>query len=517
MGVAAAVSRSFGAVRVLVVAAVLGTTYLGNTFQGSNTVSNVAFELLAAGALSAVLVPTFVRRLEKSLDDAQLLAGELLTLTFVVLGAIAIVGIIAAPWIADLLTVAVEDPAIASQQQELSTFLLRWFMPQIVLYGLGAIATAVLHSKRSFIIPALAPIANTVIMVTCLFAFRASAGADPGFDLTSGQKLLLAAAGTLGVVGFVAVPTIAVWRSGFRLWPRWSRVHEELGAVIRLSGWATVQHGVIAVLAGAAIIAGGKVEGGVVAFQVAWFFFLAPYGIIAQPIHTTILPELVDEHGAGRESAFHASIAWAMDSMTVLLLPLTALVVALSVPAMSVLAFGEAANAESVHLLASALVGLALGFLPYGVFFLLTRAWYTLDNSRTPALAGACGAVVGIAIMALAAFNTSGTVLVLLLGVAHSVAFLVAATVLAITLRMRTSYWAVPRLFPASATVAAVMGLIVWFIYRGWSPEGRLMNLVALLVLCGGGLAVYAAALNVFGISITKRLPGSRPTEGAAA
>jgi putative peptidoglycan lipid II flippase len=54
-----------GGGRVLVIAAVLGTTYLGNAFQSSNTVSNLLFELLAAGALSAVLVPTFVGHLDR--------------------------------------------------------------------------------------------------------------------------------------------------------------------------------------------------------------------------------------------------------------------------------------------------------------------------------------------------------------------------------------------------------------------------------------------------------------------
>ena len=81
--------------------------------------------------------------------------------------------------------------------------------------------------------------------------------------------------------------------------PRFTRTHEGLGPLLRLSGWASVQHGFAALLYGAAIIAGAAVEGGVVAYQVGWFLFLAPYGIIAQPIHTTILPELVEEHGSG--------------------------------------------------------------------------------------------------------------------------------------------------------------------------------------------------------------------------
>ena len=83
------------------IAAVLGTTYLGNTYQSSNAVSNVLFELLAAGALSAVLVPTFVTHLDRGDQaEAERLAGRLLGIALLVLGRSSIVGIVAAPWIA---------------------------------------------------------------------------------------------------------------------------------------------------------------------------------------------------------------------------------------------------------------------------------------------------------------------------------------------------------------------------------------------------------------------------------
>jgi len=100
MGVATAASRTVGFVRVLVVAAILGTTYLGNAYQSSNSVSNVLFELVAAGALSAVLVPTFVELLDRG-DVARMerLAGRLLGLALLLLGVISVLGIVAAPWI----------------------------------------------------------------------------------------------------------------------------------------------------------------------------------------------------------------------------------------------------------------------------------------------------------------------------------------------------------------------------------------------------------------------------------
>ncbi|MBA2313633.1 MAG: hypothetical protein H0V97_12665, partial [Actinobacteria bacterium] len=41
-------SRITGFVRVVVVAAVMGTTFLANTYQTANTAPNVLFELVAA-------------------------------------------------------------------------------------------------------------------------------------------------------------------------------------------------------------------------------------------------------------------------------------------------------------------------------------------------------------------------------------------------------------------------------------------------------------------------------------
>lgn len=518
MGAAAALSRTVGAVRVLVIAAVLGTTYLGNAFQSSNTVSNLLFELLAAGALSAVLVPTFVGHLDGGDHaGAERLAGELLGVTLLVLGAVSVVGVVLAPWIADLLTAAVGDPSIAEAQRDLTTFLLWFFIPQVVLYGLGAIATAVLHARRSFLVPAVAPIGNTVVMVAFLLAFRAAAGPDPGLDLTTSEKVLLGLGGTLGVVAFVAAPTIAVWRGGFRLVPRFRRTHEGLGRLLRLSGWATLQHAFAAVLLGAAIIAGAAVEGGVVAYQVGWFFFLAPYGIIAQPIHTTILPELVNEHDRGDMAAFATSLRWALDSMVVLLVPLTALCVALAVPAMSVLAFGQASGTDSVDLLAAALASLGIGLLPYGAFFLLARAWYVLGESKVPALAGGGAALVGVVIMLVAGATTSSSATVVALGLAHSISFLLASVALVVTLRRRLGTWVLPSVLLRCGAVATVVGLAAWALYEAWSPSGRGADLLALLLLVPATVAAYAGVVRLLGVSVTQRLPRAGLGGGAAA
>ena len=78
MGVATAASRAVGCARVIVVAAVLGTRFLGNALQAVNTLPNMVFELLAAGALPRCSCPTFVEPLRKATTRGAESAGGVL-------------------------------------------------------------------------------------------------------------------------------------------------------------------------------------------------------------------------------------------------------------------------------------------------------------------------------------------------------------------------------------------------------------------------------------------------------
>jgi putative peptidoglycan lipid II flippase len=499
MGVATAASRFIGFARILVIAAVLGTTYLGNAYQSSNAVSNVLFELLAAGALSAVLVPTFVELLDR--DDqaeAERLAGRLLGVALLALGIVAIVGIVAAPWIADLLTTGVANERIAEQQRDLSTFLLRFFIPQILLYAIGAVSVAVLYAKRRLAVTAMAPIGLTVVVVIAMGVFRAVAGPDPGLDLSTGERLILALGGTLGVAAFVGIPTVALHRTGFRLRPRVSRHHDDaVRDVLSRSGWAVFQHSMIGMLLLAAIIVGNTVEGGTLAYQVAWVFFLAPYAVLAQPIHTAILPELTRQ--AKDPDHFASSLRWALDAMAVLIVPVSAALVALALPIMQVAAFGQATQAGGVGLLAMALATLAVGLYTYSAFLLFARAYYALGNSRTPALVAVLSAFAGIGIMVVGGVLTSGRTTVAFLGLGHTVAYAVGAIVLWLGLARRTGHLVIPASLGRAVLVAAPLAVAAWAIVRAVDPAGRIATglLVAGVVVVAG--AIYVGALRAIG------------------
>lgn len=508
MGAATLLSRSIGFVRVWMIAMVLGTTYLGNTYQGSSSVSNVLFELLAAGALSAVLVPTFVEHLDLGNEaEAERLASGILGIALVAMAVVTVVGLVAAPQIADVLTAKAPDPEIAAQQESLTIFFLYFFIPQVLFYAWGTVSTAVLYAKRRFAIAAIAPIANTVTVVISLTIFWRMHGTAGDLDLTLAEKLVLAIGATLGVLGFVGLPAVALHRTGFRLRPRLHARDERLRRLLNLSGWAVLQHAGIGILLGASIIMGNVVAGGVVAYQFAFVLFLAPYAILAHPVQTTILPVLTLDAKRGDDAGFALGVRRSLDRLAILVVPVSAAFVALAVPAMRAITVH---NDASIQLLAAALAGLGIGLLPYSVFLLFARALYALDDSRTPAVTALATACLGATFMAVGVTATHGTTRVLMLGLGHSLAYLLGALVLGFVLTRRLHQPLFPRALPITALASAALGTAAWALFRIIGPTGRV---VTIALLAGVGLVGAAIYFGVLRVAKLQGVPTGRDSE----
>jgi putative peptidoglycan lipid II flippase len=431
------------------------------------------------------------------------------------LGALIVVAVLAAPQLAHLLTLDA-----SAEQRELVTFLLRLFLPQVVLYAAGTVATGVLYAKRRFLATAAAPIGNTIVMVASLVLFRVVAGEHPKLgEITTGERWLLVSAGTGGVVAFVGILLLACRASGFRLRPRWPGRDPRVAKVARAAGWGVVLHSCAGAILGGVNVAASGVAGGVIAYQTAWVFFLAPYGILAQPIHTAILPELVTEVQSGDLRQFRTSVRWALERMALTVLPVAVALAALGGPSMRIVASLVESTADGDSFLGAALATLAIGLFPYSAFLLLARAYYALGDSRTPGLVSLGVAATGLLILGIGAPLTESTARVTVLGLAHSAAYLVGMVALLIGLSRRVGGSVMPRAVIAMGGAAGVTAAAVWF------ASDRLLSsrtgLVADLVVSVGLTIVGAAGLFVayrvsgLGDRLTPRYDDTTPGDGA--
>lgn len=501
MSVLTAVSRITGFGRVVVVAAVLGTSYLGNVYQSANTVPNILFELFAAGVLQSVLVPVMVQAIDQQDHrSAERTAGVILGAVLALLSAVVAAGLVAAPWVMRLMVSGVDDPAVREAQVALGTFLLWFFLPQILFYGANLVSTAVLNARGYFALPVFAPTVNNVVVITTYLVFAAMRGGQPpSLDLSTAEKLVLALGTTLGVVAFCAVPVIGLWVTGFHVRPRLRR-DPVLRRVARSGAWAAGFLALTQALLVVVLYLANGVEGGVVVYQLAFVLFMLPHALFSVPVFTTAFPTLARLRNADDWQGFGSEVARASRSIALFTAVSAAALVALAGPLSQLVARGNAA--ANVDAVAGAIAGFALGLPGFSFMLFLTRVSYADHDTRSPTLANLVVASVGAITMSVLASRVGTTERVALLGVGYTVAQLCGAATLATVVRRRIHRHGaavpgvvVPVLRVVTAAVAG--GLAAWGVVGLVAEVGGTSGLAALPAAVSGGLVLALVAVSV--------------------
>ena len=388
MSVGTALSRVTGFLRLSAMAYALGIaeTRLADAYNIANITPNIIYELALGGILSSVFVPVFVEWLQsRGREAAWDVARKVLGIAAVSLSIICVLGIVLSPWIIRLYTVGV--PAGQRQLvQDLASFFLRWFMPQIVFYGIGAVATGLLNAHRRFAVPMFAPILNNLIVIATFLTFAAMSHPGQAVLATGPQKLVLAVGTTLGVV----VMTVALWpslrRLGFRFrWrPRW--LDEAVIRIAHLAKWVVVyvvanQLGYLVVL-----ILAARVKGGYTAYAAAFILFQLPHAIFVVSVFTALLPAMSSRWVDGDRRAFRELLARGIRWTAVIVVPAALGYLVLAVPIVRLLLQHGVTRPRSTDLVAGILVFFSLGLFSFSTFQLLLRAYYSMQDTRTPAL-----------------------------------------------------------------------------------------------------------------------------------
>lgn len=502
MAVGTTLSRVTGLGRLVAMAFALGVTEsrLADSYNIANTMPNVIYELILGGVLTSVFIPVLVEELRrKREEDPWISVSALVTTSLVAVVAITVFAVVAAPWIIRLFTFRLSG-AEQAQQQELATFFLRIFAPQIAFYGIAAIAGGLLNAHDKFAVPMFAPIVNNVVVIATFLAFAAIVSGTPtGAEVNTAlpQKLLLAA----GTTGGVALMALAHWPSVRKL-PgklRWRPDfnHPAVRKLARLSVW-TMGYVVANQLSFAvALVLANGVQGGPTAMFTAFAFFQLPYGIAAVSIMTALVPRMSRQAVEGDEDGFRASVGSGLRLMGVLLLPATAGYLVLARPLVTTLLEHGVMSAESSELVAEVLQMFALGLVPFSFYLLLLRAFYARQDARTPTLVNVVLNTV-YAVFSLALFPA---LRVQGLALAHTLCYICGALLAGILLSRRVgglgtarTVAALARATAASAVAAVAMLLAVAAVNATMGPGGEraLVQLVA--GAAAGGVAFLGAA-----------------------
>ena len=497
-------SRVLGVVRTMMLAFVLGNGALrAEVFTLAMTVPNSLYMLLAGGTLNNVLVPQIVRAVVHDQDKGKAFIDRIMTAFIVALGVLSVLLTLAVPWVMSLYANPVwRTEAMAEQWQSL--LLMSYItMPQIFFYGVFFLIGQVLNAKDVFGPMMWAPIVNNVVAIGVFGLYIGIWGTNVarGAAFTNQQVVLLAVGSSLGIALQTLVLLPYLKKAGIRYRPRFDLKGTGLGRTFHIAKWMV---GYVALTSLAQVVVTnlastaapmGTGGAGITAYQNAYLIWILPHSLLTVSLATAMLPAASRAAVAGNLAGVTSETTRAVRLATTFLVPASLGLLVLADPITRVL-FGNGNGADDYHYVAWALMAFAVGLVPFTVQYLYLRAFYAIDNTRTPFLLqiAISGANAAVAVALVLPFDDPGTVAARL-ALSYSVAY-----VLGLYLTHRALGRRIPGLAGRDTVqhlvrllVAAVpAALVAWAVNLGLARLGGLgWQLLGLAVAAGLAVIVF--------------------------
>lgn len=480
-------SRLVGFVRDLMTAFFLGAGPLADAFFVALKLPNFFRHVTAEGAFSVSFVPLYSEALEKEGEDAaNRFAGQAFSFMLAVLLVFTVLIMAAMPWVIGLIAPGF---TAGSEQYDLAVELSRITFPYLLLMSLAALVGGMLNAHHKFGPFAAASIFfNLCQIVAMLMADR--------FFQTVGHAL------SWGVCLSGIVQLVWMWyflrRNKIRLHIQRPRMTPELKQLFRLMGPGVLGAGIVHInLFADIIIASFLATGAISALYYADRLFQLPLGIVGIAVGTALLPMLTRALTANNTTEAKDLFNRSLEYCLFFTLPAAVALMVITDDIIRVLFERGAFGPEDTARTAPALACLAIGLPAYVVVKILSSAYWSRKDTKTPVKIAASMAIVNIA---------AALILTRFLDVAGiALATGLAGWVQCYFLwRMQRGNEAtefddrLKRAVPRIALAAGLMGVALAGMGYGlhpWLHDGTIHQIWALGVLvCGGGIVYFVAA-----------------------
>ncbi len=505
MAVGTLASRVTGLLRTLVLVPAIGQLALANSYNYANTLPNTVYNLAIGGILTSVIVPLLVNAAKRDSDRGEKYDQRMFTLVTICLLALTLVATIFAGPIARLY-----DQRATGNAEHVLVIFAYFFTPQIFFYGITSLAGAILNARGSFAAPMWTPVVNNVVVIAVTVAFMVIAGTHQTVNsISSSEVIFLGVGTTLGIVAQTAALVPSLRKVGFRWRPQFDFQRDDVREIGRMSGWMfgyvlTTQIAYL-VTARVASSAGNAsqthgVGAGFSAYSYAWLLFQLPYAVIAISVITALLPRMSANAADHRYDLVRRDFSSGVRLGSVIVAP-AALVLAVLGPALAtiLLSYGNNSVADARYL-GIVFAVFSLGLMPYMLFQLLLRVFYSLHDSKTPALVGVVTMIINVVTNVAAFYLFPPSQVVAALGAGFGLANLAGTVVAWQILSKRLGGMAGREIgrsllrMHAAALPAALFALAVAIVVGIALGTGKVAALAIVVAGGAGALAIYLAA-----------------------
>jgi len=378
VGAGILLSRIAGLLRERVLAHYLGLLPAADAFRAALRIPNLLQNLLGEGVLSASFIPVYAGlRAAGRPEDAARVARAIGTLLALVASALALLGVVAARPLVEVLA-----PGFEAGKRELTVHLVQILFPGVALLVMSAWCLGVLNSHRRFFLSYVSPVLwNAALIAAAIAAGRRLAGRDGDIAVWIAWGAVAGSAAQFAV----QLPTVARLLGSLRpsLAARDPGVQSTLRAFapvllgrgsVQLSGYIDQ---LLASYLGAGIIA---------AISSAQTLYLLPVSLFGMAVSAAELPEMASTTGGDAVRAEHLQrrLRSSLRRVVFLVVPSAVAFVAIGRSIVALLFQTGRFSAADTRTVWIILAGSALGLSAGTQGRLLGSAFYALGDPRPP-------------------------------------------------------------------------------------------------------------------------------------
>ena len=515
------VSRIFGMLRDMAFAYFLGAAGLMDGWVIAFKIPNLARRLFGEGAASSSLIPVYSEQLEKDPEAAKKLACTVLTVVFIILAGLVLLG--------EGIIWGYYKFFSIYPSTDLKLTLSGFMLPYTILICVVAILAGILNAHRHFAMPAAAPIALNIFIIgsLCIGGW--------GFGIQPSRLVFFVAAAVL-VAGLVQL-FMQLWplqARGIYIRPAWQIKSEAFRKIIILMGpmilgltatqintladdfialWfsGSPEKGEIFSLFGREIRY-PMWEGAVSQLFYSQRLYQFPLGVLGISLATAIFPVMSSEAAKKDFEALARSISRGIRGAVFIALPATAGLLLVRSLAISVIYERGRFTSSDTILTARVLLFYSLGLCGFFMQQVVIRAFYSIQDSKIPARSAVVAVCVNI-VLNLTLIWFIGTA-----GLALSTALCsylqVAILVFALHKRFGSSILdgiLITLLKTISATILLwVAGQFILYLCRNL-PDSTGYDILRLAVVVPTTAAVYTLAAKLLHIEMLSLFSGKKP------
>ncbi len=371
-------SRVFGLVRDVVIAALFGAGSGADAFFVAFKIPNFFRRLFAEGAFSQAFVPVLSEyRSQQNDREIRALANSVAGVLGCILLVVTVVAIASSSALTWLFA-----PGFAGDPLKfaLASDMLRITFPYLMMISLTAFAGSILNSYGYFAVPAFTPVLLNLVLISAAI-WLSPLFSEPVVGLAWGVFI----AGMVQL--FFQFPFLL--KMGLLPRPRLDYRHEGVRRIFKLMlpalfGVSVSQLNLLLDTILASFLQTGSIS---------WLYYsdrLAelPLGVIGIAIATVILPSLSRKHAAQSKEAFSATMDWALRTVILIGVPAATALIVLAEPLVTTLFYYGEMRQFDVLMSAASLRAYALGLLAFMLIKVLAPGYFARQDMHTPVRIG---------------------------------------------------------------------------------------------------------------------------------